>query len=200
MITVISGSSRINSQSSKIAHYVVEQLKAEFEQETALLDLGHSKLPDFDDSLFVKKEEWNAQWTQISKQLLSSNAFVIISPEWDGMAPACLKNLFHLSRNGEFFHKPALLISISAGINGAYPIMELRSSSYKNSRICYLPDHMIIRKVGETFNQAQAVDEHDHYYRDYLTYLLKMLLTYKEAFTLIHEAKIFNREKYPNGN
>jgi hypothetical protein len=40
-----------------------------------------------------------------------------------------------------------LIIAVSGGAGGgAYPVAELRMSSYKNSRICYLPEHLIVRQ------------------------------------------------------
>ena len=50
-----------------------------------------------------------------------------------------LLNIFLLCGNGEFSHKPGLIVSVSSGNGGAYPIAELRSSSYKNTHIMWIP-------------------------------------------------------------
>ena len=42
-----------------------------------------------------------------------------------------------------------LIVSISSGNGGAYPISELRSSSYKNSHILWIPENIIIRNVKQ---------------------------------------------------
>ena len=76
----------------------------------------------------------------ISNKLASSDAFIVISPEWHGMAPAGLKNFFLMWGKGELAHKPALIITVSSGDGGSYPVAELRMSSYKNNRICFLPE------------------------------------------------------------
>ena len=78
---------------------------------------------------------WNVEFGNISDSLSSSDGFIIVVPEYGGMATPNAKNFFLLFNNGELFHKPGLIISISSGTGGAYPISELRSSSYKNSHI-----------------------------------------------------------------
>ena len=83
----------------------------------------------------------------MSKKLIKSQGFVLVVPEYGGMASPNSKNLFLLANNGEFFHKPGLIVSISSGLGGAYPISELRSSSYKNSHIMWIPENIIIRNV-----------------------------------------------------
>ena len=50
--------------------------------------------------------------------------------------------------DGEFFLQTRLIVSISSGIGGADPI-ELRSSSYKNSHILWIPENIIIRNVEQ---------------------------------------------------
>ena len=74
-------------------------------------------------------------------------------PEYGGMATPNSKT-FLVFNNGELFHKPGLIISVSSGTGGAYPISELRSSSYKNSHIMWIPEHIIIRNVGQ-FNPGK---------------------------------------------
>ncbi len=47
-----------------------------------------------------------------------------------------------------------LIVAVSSGAGGAYPVAELRMSSYKNSRICYIPEQIIIRDVENVLNEA----------------------------------------------
>ena len=57
---------------------------------------------------------------------------------------------------GELSHKPALPCAISAGEGGAYVISELRMSSYKNNRLCWLPEQLIARQVKSICNDDTA--------------------------------------------
>ena len=73
----------------------------------------------------------------------------MVVPEYGGMATPIAKNLFLLCDDGELFHKPGLIVSVSSGNGGAYPITELRSSSYKNTHIMWIPENIIIRNVED---------------------------------------------------
>ena len=67
-----------------------------------------------------------------------------------------LKNFFLYTKHSELAHKPALIVSISAGRGGSYPVHELRTSSYKNNRLCYIPEHLIIRNVESFLKQDSS--------------------------------------------
>lgn len=68
------------------------------------------------------------------------------------MATPAIKNFFLLCSSKELGHKPALLVSVSAGRSGSYPISELRQFSGKNNKVVYIPDHLIIRGVETVLN------------------------------------------------
>jgi hypothetical protein len=59
----------------------------------------------------------------------------------------------HLSF-GEVAHKPALIVGVSAGVSGTYPIAEMRAFSAKNSGLLYIPDHVIVRDVNNVLNDT----------------------------------------------
>ena len=102
------------------------------------------------------KGVWGETWNSISENLSNADGFILVVPEYGGMATPAAKNIFLLSGNGEFAHKPGLIVSISSGNGGAYPIAELRSSSYKNTHIMWIPENIIIRNVEE-FNPEHSI-------------------------------------------
>ena len=53
-------------------------------------------------------------------------------------------------------HKPALIIAVSSSDGGAYPVAELRMSSYKNTRICDISEQIIARHVESVLNDDLA--------------------------------------------
>lgn len=91
------------------------------------------------------------------------------------------------------------MIAVSAGQGGSYPIAELRMSSYKNSRICYLPEHVIVRQVQEVLNHHDSVNENDSMIRNRIEYALKVLLCYAHAFKNISEQEFIRNSAYLNG-
>lgn len=202
-LAIISGSHRETSESGKLAEYIqkIIQSTAPFQTQfdSHILDLAKHKLPFFaDESTPEEKQEFEQKWLPVSSDLNESDAFIIISPEWNGMVPSQLKNLFLLT-NREFYHKPALIVTVSASMNGAYPVAELRMSSYKNSRLLYIPEHLIIRNIQD-FN---ADPDHENFteIRERMLNDLNILHLYASKLQGIGKEVLALEytEKYPNG-
>ena len=200
-ISIISGSHRKHSQSIKVARFVQQTLEAGFCDETYLLSLGDDPLPLWDEGVWDGDPEWQETLAPIKQQLTSSDAIVVISPEYHGQVPAGLKNFFLLFGKNELGHKPGLIITVSAGDGGAYPVAELRMSSYKNSRICYIPDHIIVRKVESILNENSAENDErsDKFYRERLQWSLNILREYAVALKGVRESGATDSDKFKNG-
>ena len=121
-----------------------------------LLSLADNPLPLWDEGAWGDDPRWTKLWSPIAAELDHSDGFVIVSPEWSGMVPAGLKNFFLLCGSELMAHKPGLIVTVSASLGGSYPVVELRTSSYKNTRLCYLPDHVIVRNVGRMLHGDHA--------------------------------------------
>ncbi|UVL32173.1 NAD(P)H-dependent oxidoreductase [Pseudomonas sp. B21-041] len=182
-IVLLSGSNRSNSQSIKVAHYLRDRLAAlELCDSNELIDLASSPLP------LWPEEDTQKAWSVQQSILKKATALIVISPEWNGMACPALKNFFLYAGLSELGHKPALLVGVSAGLGGAYPITELRASSYKNSRILYLPEQLIIRNVESMFNSECPSDENDMRIRARADWVLHVLCQYNDALRTMRAA------------
>jgi len=181
---IISGSTRPNSQSNKVALYIQKTTNNTYPfVNTTLTDLNNDNIPYWDEDLWNDPTSWSDSWSFTSKQLKDSDAFIIVTPEWGGMVPPALKNIFQLCHQNELAHKPALIISVSSGLGGSYPVAELRMSSYKNTKICYIPEHMIIHNAKNVLNNHESSDsKQDAYISKRLIYNVKVLYTYALAF------------------
>jgi len=196
-LTVISGSHRGNSESERIGAIITGKLKT-FGTNAKLLTLAGSPIPLWDqEELKDPESNLSSSWNSWKTDLSASEGFVIISPEWGGMVPPALKNLFLLSSQQELGHKPALIVSVSATINGAYPIAELRSSSYKNNKICYLPEQIIIRGAADFLKTSD--DPSANKLEERLNHSLHFLIEYAKAFRLIRESEVYRSGEYPFG-
>ena len=201
-ITIVSGSHRKVSQSIKIAKAIKSALNPLKEcDEAHILDLADNPLPLWHEDMRKVGKPLKSLLESISKKLLYSDAFIIISPEWHGMVPAGLKNFFLMWGKGELAHKPALIVTVSSGDGGSYPVAELRMSSYKNNRICFLPEHLIIRNVESVFNDNEIDNNSSsqEYFEKRLDYCLKQLLTYSKAFKQIRKSNTVSIKKYGSG-
>ena len=126
---IVAGSSRSNSQSGKVARFLRQRLidlghtQAEH---SSVIDLGQAPLPLWptDDS---------GPWAGYAEQLTRADAVLIVAPEWNGMACPAIKNFFIYASKAELAHKPGLLVGVSAGVGGAYPIRDRKSTRLNSS-------------------------------------------------------------------
>ncbi|KPJ96498.1 MAG: flavoprotein [Gammaproteobacteria bacterium SG8_11] len=200
-ISIINGSHRESSQSYKVANYIQSVIDGEIAEQSWLLSLAGNPLPLWDQGVWDGDPKWKALLTPIKDQLASSDAFVVISPEWHGQVPAGLKNFFLLFGKNELGHKPALIVSVSSGEGGAYPVAELRMSSYKNSRLCYIPEHVIIRHVEKVLNDNPEDNDSrsDPYIRERLQWSINILKQYGIALKQVRESGVTASDKFKNG-
>ena len=201
-ISIISGSHRNPSQSEKIARYVESLLKNDFvDVDPFLYLLADNPLPLWDQSIWESDEQWIERLAPLKEQFSNSDAFVIVTPEWHGQVPPGLKNLFILFSRFEFGHKPAFIISLSSADGGSYPIAELRMSSYKNNRLCYIPEHLVIRNVEKVFNESSNDNDEttDSYYKERLHWALKILQGYGKALKTMRDETEIHNDKFSNG-
>ncbi len=196
-ISIIAASHRKKSQSKKISSFLQNNLsKIDTKLNTNMLDLADADLPLWSPEKKDGKGIWRETWNSISENLNNSDGFVLVVPEYGGMATPVAKNIFLLCGNGELAHKPGLIVSVSSGNGGAYPISELRSSSYKNTHIMWIPENIIIRNVEE-FNPGAHGKNIPEWLDNRIDYVLKLLLTYASNMKPIRE--IVNRKDFGNG-
>ena len=200
-ITIISGSHRENSQSSKVANYYQKVMLNGICDEAPIIDLANNPLPLWDEGIWDGEDKWVSLLAPYREILSGSDAFVVITPEWHGQVPAGLKNFFLIFGKNELGNKPAKIVSISSADGGAYPVAELRMSSYKNSRLCYIPEQIIIRNVEKVLNDnAEDNDESaDGYFRERIQWSLNILKQYAIALKLVRDSGVTETDKFGNG-
>ena len=196
-ISIISASHRLNSQSKKISIFLKNNLiNMRSELDIFILDLANAALPLWSSEKKEGKGVWGETWNSISDNLNKSDGFILVVPEYGGMATPAAKNLFLLCGNGEFAHKPGLIVSISSGNGGAYPIAELRSSSYKNTHIMWIPENIIIRNVEE-FNPSSHGGNIPNWLDNRIDYVLNLFLAYASNMKPLRNK--INRKDFGNG-
>ncbi len=201
-ITIISGSHRTASQSEKVARHIESVFRESHpDVEPSIYSLASNPLPLWDESIWEGDETWTERLAPLKQQLSDSDAFVVIAPEWHGQVPAGLKNFFLMFNRFELGHKPALIVGVSAGTGGAYPIAELRMSSYKNNRLCYIPEQLIIRDVEKVLNEQPTDNdvESDSYYRGRIEWSLEILKGYGKALAAMRAETKVHHDSYTNG-
>lgn len=204
---IIAGSQRSQSQSLKVANFLAE-MAAGLSSEISLevVDLHQIKLPFFHQE--TNSDFQSSQLLDLKKKLKLADGFIFVTPEWGGMATPILKNLFLMLGNDQLAFKPALLVSVSASRGGAYPVAELRMSSYKNNRVAYLPEHLIVRSVEKVMNQQldlnleqTAENKEDWYIQQRAKYCLELLILHTQNYSKISRGglDLINKYQFFNG-
>jgi NAD(P)H-dependent FMN reductase len=199
--TIVSGSTRVNPQSRKVAKYVEHSIKANLvDVDTYLLDLSVANLKYWDETFWSDYENFDPAWNIARKELNTSDAVVIVCPEWNGMIPPAVKNFFHLCTKGELANKPGLIVTVSSSVNGVYPVIELRANTYKNTFITYIPQHVIVRNVGQVLNNFESIEsDEDKIIRERLDYTLRILNEYAKALVMVRKSEVIQKNPYPYG-
>ena len=189
-IIIFSGSNRKRSQSLRISNYLNDTLKS-IDINSEIVDLHKLKFPLWQEDSEDISTKYRKIIADYSKTLEETSGFIFVVPEWHGMVPPQVKNLFFVFSNKIFSHKPGLIVAISDTYGGAYPVSELRSLSYKNKRICWIPDHIIIRKVSsfDPKNDERLVSR--------INYSCNLLIEYSKALKSIRNHVDY--ENFRNG-
>lgn len=190
-ITIISGSTRDDSQSRKVSEYLSGRL-TKFSIENTILDLNEKRLPLYDDS---EKGPWTKLWNEISDLLEKSAGFIFVSPEWDGMLSVGLHNMFHYA-DKELADKPVLAVGVSSGRGGRYPLQQIRTMGYKNKNFVVIPESLYYDHVKESLVNGVLTDDRATERADYA---LKVLLEYAKALGAVRESGVIDYKKFPNG-
>lgn len=173
-VTIISGSHSSDSQSVKVAKYIRQRILALSlcgNTQINLHDLGAEPLPLWQPGIsgFTSDQKAGCH---------GADAYILISPDWHGMATPAIKNWFYFLEPPWMEHKPVLLVGVSAGQGGLYPVMDLRSYTFKNFRPCYIPEHLVIQHVKR---QLPCEGDADSSLSERIDYCLNLLAIYADG-------------------
>ncbi len=201
-LIIISASQRKDSQSVKVAQYIAEFVTG-YEKVTHF-ELCQYNLPLWDGTQEGKSAQ-QSDWPFLNEQINKADAFIMITPEWGGMASPLLKNILLMCSSQDTAHKPVLLVGISSGISGVYPIAELRMNAFKNNKLVAIPDHLVLRNVEEILNDDNDAEltERDIQVRHRIGYSLHVLYHYSKSLQALRTNLSIhpynNEERYSYG-
>ena len=163
------------------------------------IDLAGNTLPLWDESVWQGDSQLAALWKPCRDRMRKADGFVIISPEWAGMVPPGLKNLLLFAGPKEVGHKPALIVAVSASRGGSYPVNELRTSGYKNNRLVYIPEHVLVQDVADVLVGETPTSERDAWLRRRIEFADRILLEYAKALAPIRSSGLTEHADFPYG-
>lgn len=199
-IAVIVGSHRRDSQSSRVGRHVAAVLdRLDPGIAIDMIDLAGNPLPLWDESAWQAESPLAALWKPFRDRLRCAEGFVVVAPEWAGMVPPGLKNLMLFAGPKEVGHKPALIVAVSASRGGSYPVNELRTSGFKNSRLLYIPEHVIVHDVTAMLVGESPASDRDAWLRRRIEFASRMLIAYARALEPMRAGGITEHEDFPYG-
>jgi NAD(P)H-dependent FMN reductase len=115
-ITIIAGSPRHESLSARVALHVEKYLATQFPTHTyTLVDVRKYNLP-FVQNVFTSLENTPTEWKPLAEIVFSSDAFVLVSPEYNGSYSPAMKNL--LDHFPKYSRKTFGIVTSSPGAMG----------------------------------------------------------------------------------
>lgn len=198
----ISGSHREESQSLKVTQWLAAALSDRKDAvDTDIIDLGGNPYPLWDQSAWSSESDLAQKIKPALEKIENSDALILVAPEWGGMVPGALKNFLLYVSSAHAAHKPCLLVGVSASRGGSYPIAELRMSSYKNTRMVHIPDHLIVTNVENVMNDPILTEgeDGDQYIKKRAHYSLDVLVAYAKALKGMRDSTDLIRKEYPFG-
>jgi len=183
---------RKESQSLKISNWLSAHATT-LGAESSVLDLHETTLPMFDPAAPAENKD------TILQMMNEADGFVFVSPEWNGMMSHGMANLMHYIGT-EMANKPVMLVGVSAGRNGHYPVLQMRTMGYKNNHFVITPEALVVQDCNGAFNDTDMSDDaDDSYLKSRADYALKILIEYSKALQSVRDSDVVDLETFTNG-
>lgn len=114
-IEIISGSPRGNSITNRVAIHLKDQIRKKTEHDVDVIDVRDNEMPLLQ-AVFTSVESTPEPFKQVTARMLGANAFILLTPEYNGSYSAALKNL--LDHFPKQHHKVFAIATTSTGMLG----------------------------------------------------------------------------------
>lgn len=114
-IEIISGSPRGNSITNRVALYLKKCIRERTSHDVNIIDVRENEMPLLQ-AVFTSVESTPDEYKEITDRMLNANAFILLTPEYNGSYSAALKNL--LDHFPKQHHKVFAIATTSTGMLG----------------------------------------------------------------------------------
>jgi NAD(P)H-dependent FMN reductase len=114
-IEIISGSPRGNSITNRVALHLKKCIQERTDHEVNIIDVRENELPLLQ-AVFTSVESTPDPYKEVAERMLNANAFILVTPEYNGSYSAALKNL--LDHFPKQHHKVFAIVTASPGMLG----------------------------------------------------------------------------------
>ena len=127
-IEIISGSPRGNSITNRVALHLKNAIHERTDHEVDIIDVRDAEFPLLQ-SIFSSVESTPEPFKEVAARMLSADAFILLTPEYNGSYSAALKNL--LDHFPKQHHKVFAIATASTGmLGGIRSAMQLQELIY----------------------------------------------------------------------
>ena len=127
-IEIISGSPRGNSITNRVALHLRNRIQERTEHEVDIIDVRDAEFPLLQ-SIFTTVESTPEPFKEVAARMLYADAFILLTPEYNGSYSAALKNL--LDHFPKQHHKVFAIATASTGmLGGIRSAMQLQELIY----------------------------------------------------------------------
>lgn len=170
-IEIISGSSRNNSVSNRVAIFLQNELIKTTTHHIGIIDVREWNLPLLQ-NVFSSADNTPEEFKALAKRMFNAHAFIIVTPEYNGSYTPALKNLFdHFPKQSR---KAFGIVTASPGIMGGMRASQ-QLQLFINALFGIASPHMLITaQVDKKFNEnAELIDSNfkksiDTFLQEYL--------------------------------
>lgn len=115
-IEIVAGSPRKDSVTYRVALFLQKFLKEKSEHNINIIDVRDWALPILQQEVFSSIERTPEEFKVLAKHMFEADAFIMVTPEYNGSYTPALKNLFdHFPKQS---HKSFGIVTASPGIMG----------------------------------------------------------------------------------
>ena len=157
-IEIVSGSPRHESITFRLAEFLQKYLHEKTPHNVNIIDVREWNFPALQENVYSSEDSAPEHYKPLAKRMFAANAFIIVTPEYNGSYTPTMKNLFdHFPKQ---MHKAFGIVTASNGSLGG-----IRASQQLQLLICALfgipsPHMLVTPKVDKKFDEeGNLIDE-----------------------------------------
>ncbi len=157
-IEIVSGSPRQESVTFRIALFLQRSIQEKTEHNVTIIDVREWNFPALQEEVYSSVLKAPEHYKPLAKRMFESNAFIIVTPEYNGSYTPTMKNLFdHFPKQ---MHKAFGIVTASTGSLGG-----IRASQQLQLLICALfgipsPYMLVTPQVDKKFDkEGNLIDQ-----------------------------------------
>ena len=149
-IEIVSGSPRQESVTFRMALFLQKYLQEKTRHNINIIDVREWNFPTLQEKVYSSVENTPDHYKPLAKRMFAADAFIIVTPEYNGSYTPSMKNLFdHFPKQ---MHKPFGIVTASNGALGG-----IRASQQLQLLICALfgipsPYMLVTPQVDKKFD------------------------------------------------